>query len=367
MNITRLNIINFKNIRQAELSFTKKLNCLIGNNGAGKTNVIDALYYLSMCKSAFGLTDGQSVNHEEDFFVLDGQYDAKGRIDNVLCSFKKGTGKVFKRNSKEYEKLSDHIGIIPVVLISPSDTSLINDSGEERRKFMNTLLSQYDRSYIETLIKYNHILGERNKLLKKTDTPNFHEILDILDLQLSTFGKFIHGKRVELIGRISPVIKKYYSVLSGEQEDVEIAYKSELNDRDLSELLSENRTKDIYVEHTSSGVHRDDIKFKISGYPIKKFGSQGQQKTFLIALKLSQFEIIAKKTGYLPILLLDDIFDKLDLERVERLIKMVLSDDFGQIFLTDSNKVRLENILNTLDDNYELYTVENGTIDADTA
>ncbi|MCD7962254.1 MAG: DNA replication and repair protein RecF [Rikenellaceae bacterium] len=362
MNIAKLNIINFKNIKQAELNFTKKLNCLIGNNGAGKTNVIDALYYLSMCKSAFGLTDGQSVNHEEDFFLLDGQYGIDGRIENILCSFKKGSGKVFKRNNKEYEKLSDHIGIVPVVLISPSDTSLINDSGDERRRFMNSLLSQYDRIYIETLIKYNHILAERNKLLKKNGSSDFHEILDVLDMQLASFGTVIHRKRSELVDKITPVIKKYYSLLSGQKEDIDLSYKSELNDRDLYEILQNNRNKDIHMEHTTSGIHRDDIKFKISGYPIKKYGSQGQQKTFLISLKLSQFEIIAGKNGYLPILLLDDIFDKLDLERVEKLIKMVFSDDFGQIFLTDSNKVRLENLLNSFDDNYMLYTVDNGTI-----
>lgn len=227
---------------------------------------------------------------------------------------------------------------------------------------MNSLLSQYDRIYIETLIKYNHILAERNKLLKKNGSSDFHEILDVLDMQLASFGTVIHRKRSELVDKITPVIKKYYSLLSGQKEDIDLSYKSELNDRDLYEILQNNRNKDIHMEHTTSGIHRDDIKFKISGYPIKKYGSQGQQKTFLISLKLSQFEIIAGKNGYLPILLLDDIFDKLDLERVEKLIKMVFSDDFGQIFLTDSNKVRLENLLNSFDDNYMLYTVDNGTI-----
>jgi len=365
MILQRLALINFKNIREAELTLCGKLNCFVGDNGTGKTNLIDAVHYLSMCKSAFNLTDGQSVNHDADFFLLDGYYTVGENREEITCGFKKGNGKVLKRNGKEYEKLSEHIGLLPVVLVSPSDTSLIHESGEDRRKFLNTLLSQLDKGYLHALIKYNRILAERNKLLKQAFGGNSAEILEVLDMQLADAGNRIHAKRRELIEKLSPIVEKYYAVLSGDREQVQISYKSELNDTPFEELLKSAAEKDCIMQHTTVGIHRDDIRMKIGGYPLRKYGSQGQQKSFLVALKLAQFEVIEQHCRYKPILLLDDIFDKLDMERVERLIRLVSNERFGQIFITDSNKVRLDGILKSLEQDFRVFTVHEGIINPD--
>ena len=362
MILQRLSLVNFKNIREAELVFCGKLNCLVGDNGTGKTNLIDAVHYLSMCKSAFNLTDGQSVNHDADFFMLDGRYTVGENREEITCGFKKGGGKVLKRNGKEYEKLSEHIGLLPVVLVSPSDTSLIHESGEDRRKFLNTLLSQLDKGYLQALIKYNRILAERNKLLKNAFGGNSGEFLEVLDMQLIDAGNRIHAKRRELIEQLTPVVAKYYAVLSDDREQVEISYKSELNNTPFEELLKNAAEKDRIMQHTTVGIHRDDIRMRIGGYPLRKYGSQGQQKSFLVALKLAQFEVIEQHCNYKPILLLDDIFDKLDMDRVERLIRLVSDERFGQIFITDSNKVRLDGILESLDQDFRLFTVIEGEI-----
>ena len=363
MYLKRLCLINFKNIRDADLAFSGNLNCFVGDNGTGKTNVLDSVYYLSMCKSAFNLTDGQSVNHDADFFMIDGHYTISGeRNEHISCGFKRGSGKTIKRNQKDYEKLSEHIGRLPVVLVAPSDTSLINESGEDRRRFVNTMISQLDGEYLNALIKYNHILAERNKLLKQQRSSNFSEIIDVLDMQLASYGETIHKKRTALIEQLSPVVEYYYAKLSGDREDVSIGYKSELNGSPFEEILKESREKDMFLQYSTAGIHRDDIVMKISGYPLRKFGSQGQQKSFLIALKLAQFEIITQRTNLLPILLLDDIFDKLDMTRVERLITLVSDSKFGQIFISDSNKVRLETILAGINKDYKLFEVESGVV-----
>lgn len=365
MILQRLSLVNFKNIREAELAFCGKLNCFVGDNGTGKTNLIDAVHYLSMCKSAFNLTDGQSVNHDADFFLLDGRYTVGEGREEITCGFKKGNGKVLKRNGKEYEKLSEHIGLLPVVLVSPSDTSLIHESGEDRRKFLNALLSQLDKEYLHQLIRYNRVLAERNKLLKQSYSGGFAEILEVLDMQLAETGTRIHAKRRELIETLSPVVEKYYAVLSDDREQVSVSYKSELNETPFDELLKAAYERDRILQHTTVGIHRDDIRMKIGGYPLRKYGSQGQQKSFLVTLKLAQFEVIADHCQYKPILLLDDIFDKLDMERVERLIRLVSDDRFGQIFITDSNKVRLDGILESLEPDFRLFTVAGGVIQTD--
>ena len=362
MILQRLSLVNFKNIREAELVFCGKLNCLVGDNGTGKTNLIDAIHYLSMCKSAFNLTDGQSVNHGADFFMLDGRYTVGESREEITCGFRKGGGKILKRNGKEYEKLSEHIGLLPVVLVSPSDTSLIHESGEDRRRFLNSLLSQLDKDYLHALIKYNRILAERNKLLKQGSGGNFGGILEVLDMQLTDAGSRIHSKRQELVGKLTPVVEKYYAVLSDDREQVQVSYKSELNDADFGELLRSCSERDRVMQHTTTGIHRDDVRMKIGDYPLRKYGSQGQQKSFLVALKLAQFEIIEQHCKYKPILLLDDIFDKLDMDRVKRLIRLVSDERFGQIFITDSNKVRLDSILKNLDPDFRLFTVSEGIV-----
>ena len=366
MILQRLSLVNFKNIREAELSFCAKLNCLVGDNGTGKTNLVDAVYYLSLCKSAFNLTDGQSVNHDADFFVLEGRYTVGGSREEVVCGFKKSGGKVLKRNGKEYAKLSEHIGLLPVVLVSPSDTALIHESGEDRRRFLDTLLSQLDREYLHQLIRYNRVLAERNKFLKAPYTLDSAGLLDVFDAQLADAGTRIHARRRELIEQIAPHVEHFYRALSDDREQVGIAYRSELNEVPFSELLLSCRDRDRVMQHTTAGIHRDDLRLTIGGWPLRKYGSQGQQKSFLVALKLAQFEVIAAHCRYKPILLLDDIFDKLDMARVERLIRLVSDDRFGQIFITDSNKVRLDSILEGLEPEYRLFAVAGGKVSAST-
>lgn len=364
MFLEKITLLNFKNIAEAELMFSANVNCLVGDNGTGKTNLVDAVYYLSMSKSSVGLTDGQMVRHGEDFFMLSGHYSLdegnKGR-EQVVCSFKRGgAGKVIKRNGKEYERITEHIGLLPVVMISPGDTALIHESGEERRRFLNSFLSQTDREYLNAIVRYNHLLQERNRLLKISG--GFDEVLEVIDMQLTDVGRIVHAKRAEMVERLAPLVGEYYRLLSSDREAVEVTYKSELNGTDFADLLAAAKERDRICGFTNCGVHRDDLKLEIGGYPIRKYGSQGQQKSMLLALKLAQFDIIRQLKGIKPILLLDDVFDKLDLSRVEQLIGMVSSDRFGQIFITDSNKVRLEGILEQLTENYKLFEVRGGEI-----
>lgn len=361
MFLERLSILNFKNIPEAELEFSANVNCLVGDNGTGKTNLVDAVYYLSMSKSSVGLTDGQSVRHGEEFFMLDGRYSlAEGaQREGVVCSFRRGGGKAIRRNGKEYDRVSEHIGLLPIVMVSPGDTALIHESGEERRRFLNSFLSQTDREYLTAIVKYNHLLQERNRLLKMGGV-GFDDILEVLDMQLSEVGTRVHAKRAEMIARLGPRVAEYYAVLSSDREGVEVSYKSELSDVSFGDLLAGARRRDRLCGFTNCGVHRDDLRLEIMGFPIRKYGSQGQQKSMLLALKLAQFDVIRELRGVRPILLLDDVFDKLDMARVEQLIGMVSSDRFGQIFITDSNKVRLEGILAKMTENYKLFGVAGG-------
>ncbi|HIS33311.1 MAG TPA: DNA replication and repair protein RecF [Candidatus Avirikenella pullistercoris] len=363
MYLKELNIIHFKNINTSQLFFSKKINCFTGNNGTGKTNIIDAIYYLSMGKSAFNLTDNQCIKHETDFFMLDGNYEINDeRYEKVVCSYKPSSGKVIKRNDKEYAKLSEHIGLFPIVMVSPADTCLINESADERRRYMNAFLSQIDKEYLGTLVRYNGLLIQRNRLLKELQNTHSLEILDIINMQMDELASIIYKKRTEFIEKITPVVEYYYSILSDEHEKVSLSYNSDLSKASLSELLANSFEKDKINGFTTVGIHRDDIKMKIKDYPIRKYGSQGQQKSFLIALKLAQFDIITAIKNFKPILLLDDIFDKLDLQRVSNLIALVSQDKFGQIFITDSNKVRLDGLLKKLTQTYTLFTVDNGEI-----
>lgn len=360
MFLRKLSIINFKNVEQTALGFTTRVNCFVGENGAGKTNVIDAVHYLSMGKGALAMTDSQSTRHGSDFFVLDGEYSSvHDKKEGVVCSFRKGQGKTLKRNGKEYEKLSDHVGLIPVVIISPADSFLITDSADERRRYINAFLSQLDKAYLSSIVRYNRVLGERNQLLKTGANP---DIMEILDAQLAEEGEKIHAKRTELIGRLAPLVTEYYRELSDDREKVGLTYNSELNDTPFSELLARSSEKDHILQFTTSGIHRDDMKMTIGGYQLRKYGSQGQQKSFLVALKLAQYAIVAQEKEEKPILLLDDLFDKLDTARVEKLLGLVSREEFGQIFITDCNKVRLQSILDDSGEDYTLFTVEAGDV-----
>lgn len=362
MFLEKISILNFKNIEQGDLLFSANINCLLGNNGTGKTNLLDAVYFMSIGKSMLNLTDGQCVRHDADFFMLDGHYTIGDETrENIVCTFKRGgSGKVIKRNGKEYERMSEHIGLLPIVTVSPQDTALIHDSADERRRFLNSFLSQIDKNYLAAIVKYNHLLAERNKLLK--NIGGFSDVLTIIDMQLSDVASVIYDKRSRFVERLSPIVSKYYRAISDDREDVEIRYKSDLQHGALTDLLTVSAEKDRIMGHTTVGIHRDDLQMSILDYPIRKYGSQGQQKCILIAMKLAQFDIIKEQTGIRPILLLDDVFDKLDFMRVERLIEIVSGEHFGQIFLTDSNKVRIENIITQITTEHKLFDVESGAI-----
>lgn len=310
MYLKRLSLLNFKNIHEAQIDFSPRINCFVGDNGTGKTNLLDAIHYLSMCKSAFGLSDAQCIRHGEGSFVVNGIYTISDeRNETIVCTYQRGNAKKLSRGGKEYDKLSDHIGLLPIVMIAPSDTALINESGEERRRYLNSLISQLDRDYLATLIKYNRILAERNKLLKNQTVSNFNEMLEVFDMQLSMLGDSLHKRRQTLIEELAPLVAEAYTRLSGDREQVELSYRSELNDTPMEELLNQSRQKDLINQFTTCGVHRDDIRMSIGGYPLRKYGSQGQQKSFLVALKLAQYDLVMTHSNRQPILLLDDIFD----------------------------------------------------------
>ncbi len=360
MYLKKLVLINFKNIAQAEITLSERLNCFVGDNGAGKTNVLDAVYYLSMSKSALTMTDGQSVRHGEDFFVVEGTYAGdSGSNDTVNCSFLRRSGKVLKLNGKEYDRMADHVGRFPVVMVSPQDSVLITDAAEERRRYLNAFLSQLDRDYLASLMRYNAVLAERNRFLKSSSDE---QMLQIYDMQLADHAARIYERRRDIIERMRPLVAEFYRQLSDDREQVEIEYRSELASASMGELLLASRERDIVNGFTTSGVHRDDMSLRIGGYPLRKYGSQGQQKSFLMSLKLAQYRILAEVCGERPLLLLDDLFDKLDTSRVENLLTLVAGDDFGQIFITDCNRSRLETILSRAGEKYALFMVEGGDI-----
>ena len=361
MYLKHINIINFKNITQAELSFTPGINCFVGPNGSGKTNMLDAFYYLSFCKSYFNPVDSANIRHDEAFFVIQGEYDRNDENEQIYCGIKRNQKKQFKRNKKEYTKLSDHIGLLPLVMISPSDEQLITEGSEQRRKYIDSVVSQYDKVYLNRVIRYNRVLQQRNALLKHLRETNDNPAsLDIWDAQLAELAELIYGQRKEFIDELVPVFHHYHSYLSGDSDKVTLVYRSHFDDGNLREQLEHNRQKDIILGYTTKGVHKDDIDLLIDGYPIKKTASQGQKKTFLIALKLAQFDFLSKHSGIKPILLLDDIFDKLDETRGERLIDLVAKDHFKQIFITDTRLNQLDELLKKIDKESRIFKVENG-------
>jgi len=358
-HLNHLSLLNFKNYEEASLEFCPKINCLVGNNGIGKTNVLDAIYYLSLCKSAFNATDIQNIRHGQEFFVIQGEYLRDEKTEQINCGVKAGYKKIFRRNSKEYEKISDHIGLLPLVIISPFDSNLILEGSDERRKFMDGVLSQFDHQYLDDLMRYNRALAQRNLLLKDFNQKNWFdpEMLEIWNEQMISAGNRIFEKRRVFIHEMIPVFQHYYEFVSGGSEQVELAYESQLSDTGFSELLSNSVDKDRRVLFTTTGIHKDDLVLKLSGYPIKRVGSQGQQKTFLVSLKLAQFDYIRQQTKEYPILLLDDIFDKFDASRVAKIISLVASSNFGQIFITDTSPERMSEILKQMDGEYKLFHI----------
>ncbi|MDR0711869.1 MAG: DNA replication and repair protein RecF [Prevotellaceae bacterium] len=359
MHLKHLSVVNFKNIRLLELEPAGKLTCLVGNNGEGKTNLLDAIYLLSLCKNSVGLTDRQCICHGEDFFLVKGTYALHGGEEVVSCGCTRADGKIFKRNATAYERLADHIGMLPLVMISPADSALISESGEERRRYLNSVIAQIDRGYLNAITRYGKALQQRNKMLKNTGFLSC-ELLEVIDAQLSDCAALVFDKRAQLLDDLTPLFQKYYELISQGKERVQLAYVSELKDKSMPELLKQNFQRDCALQFTSSGVHRDDVAMRLDGYPIRKLGSQGQQKTMLLALKLAQVELLQQRLGVHPMLLLDDIFDKLDMQRVENLIGVISHSAFGQIFLTDSNKVRIDNLLREVQWDYKVLEVKGG-------
>jgi DNA replication and repair protein RecF len=359
MYLKQISINNFKNIEQANLEFSQNMNCLVGNNGEGKTNLLDAIYYLSVTKSFFNSTDRQNTRHNENYFIIQGCFVRNENEEKIYCGVQNGE-KIFKRNDKQYSRFADHLGFIPLVMISPTDISLINDSGEERRRYLNSVMSQLDIVYLDSLVKYNRVLQQRNKLLKQIKEHD--DVVAVLDEQLNEYAQIIHQKRKQFIEQIQGYFTQVYRQVSNDSEQVSITYKSDLNENNFVDLLKHSFAKDCIMQHTTTGIHRDDIIMQMGNYSIKKTGSQGQQKTFLIALKLTQFNFFKQQTGVSPVLILDDIFDKLDLHRVQHLISLVAGNDFGQIFITDSNKTRLDKILEQQKNPFSLFNVEKGKI-----
>ena len=364
MYLKHLNIINYKNIRQVEIDFSEGINCFVGKNGSGKTNLLDSIYYLSFCKSYFNPVDSQIICHDEDFFVIQGIYNRLSVDENIYAGFKKNQKKQFKRNKKEYPKLSEHIGLLPLVIISPTDERLIVESGEQRRKYIDSVISQFDKSYLEYLIRYNHALFQRNTLLKnrKNIRGNIDSQLEVWDNQLVVSGNSIFEKRAKFVEMIIPLFQNYYSYISGENEIVDLKYYSHFQDGDMISLLSESKEKDLALGYTTKGIHRDDLNLILNDYPVRRDGSQGQKKIFLIALKLAQYDFLTAHNNFSPILLFDDIFDKIDTERGNRLIELVSKENFKQIFITDTQKERLNNIISVIGKEFSFYNVNNGVV-----
>lgn len=364
MQLQELSLVNFKNYDQLDLSFSSGINCFVGNNGSGKTNLLDAIYYLSMTKSYFNSIDTQNIRHGEDFFVIRGNYERKGTTERIHCGVKKGKRKNFRRNDKEYGRISEHIGLLPVVMISPSDNALITEGSDERRRFMDAVISQYNPTYLDHLIRYNRALVQRNVLLKEFAKKNAFKAsqLEVWDEQLARSAAFIYPVREQFIRDILPVFAKYYDIISGKQEEVKMEYNSQLSGGDEATLLKDSRDKDRILQYTTAGVHKDDLSLSIDGHPIKRTGSQGQQKTFLVALKFAKSVFMSQVNGFHPVMLLDDVFDKFDSERVREIISLVSGDSFGQIFITDTNRDRIRMVLDGIDTEYRLFDVDGGKV-----
>ena len=359
MFLKELSLTNYKNFENLKFSFETKIVCFVGLNGVGKTNILDSIYHLSYTKSYFNPIPSQNIKHGETFFFISGTYLIKEKEENILISLKKGDKKRIKRNNKLYKKFSDHIGKIPLVIISPDDRNLIIEGSETRRKFIDGIISQTDKEYLNSLIDYNKTLKQRNALLKMffNNTDDIKKTIDIYDSQLSLHSQKIYEKRIKFLDEFIPIFKIRYKELSNNKENVEIFYKSDISEENnLYKLLKSSIEKDLRFQFTTKGIHKDDLNFKLDDFPIKKYGSQGQQKTFLIALKLAQFEYLSKLESN-PILLLDDIFDKLDDTRVQQIINLVNEDKFNQIFISDTNKNRSENIIKKVNKSYKIFEI----------
>ena len=371
MILEKLSLINYKNIREATLELSPKINCMIGRNGVGKTNILDAVYFLSFCHSASNPVDSALIRHDEDFLFVEGEYSASDISPStfnpppstmISCGMKRGSKKHFRRNKKEYRRLSEHIGLIPLVMVSPADTLLIDGGSEERRRLMDMVISQYDHTYMEAVSRYNKALQQRNAMLKLEEEPD-PEIIGLWEEQMAIEGERIYQRRQSFVSELTPIFQHYYERISDNREQVAIDYVSHCQRGPLLEVIRRDRQKDRIMGYSLHGTHRDDLVFSLGGHPIRREGSQGQHKTFVIALKLAQFDFLKRTNGgNTPILLLDDIFDKLDSSRVEEIVKLVAGEEFGQIFITDTNREHLDQILAASSHDYKIFFVEDGEV-----
>ena len=364
MYLQTISLLNFKNFEEVEISFSPRINCFVGNNGVGKTNILDAIHYLCLCKSYFNPVDTQNIKHNREFSIIQGSFSANEKADDISCNIHRNRNKIFKRNKKEYERLAHHIGLYPVVMISPEDTSLIMEGSEERRKFLNSVISQYNKAYLEDMITYNKLLSQRNKLLKDFQSMRKYDddMLSVYDEQMLLPARRIYDRRAEYTQRMIPIFRKYYQFIAPGYEAVDLQYQSQLEGHDLATLLSGSREKDRIMQYTTFGIHKDDLLLKLNGYPMKRTGSQGQQKTFLVTLKLAQFDFIKEMNKARPLLLLDDVFDKFDESRVRQIIKLASDDHFGQIFITHTDEYKMQSILEEMDTDFRLFHISDGKI-----
>ena len=359
MYLKNLTLFQFKNHSESDYIFNEKINCFVGNNGVGKTNILDAIHYLSFTKSYFNYIDSQNIQFKNDFFMIKGNFIKNENNEEIQCNFDNNSGKIIKKNKKKYKKFSEHIGQYPIIIISPTDSNLILEGSEIRRKYLDSSISQYKKGYLQTLINYNKVLKQRNFLLKQFFERNYFDeiILERYNNEMIKYAEIIYEERKSFINKLSLVFNKYYSIISDAQENVSITYHSQLNENNINTLLKNSLSKDRVSQRTSTGIHKDDIIFNMNEYPIKKIGSQGQQKSFLIALKLAQYDFISNKIGYKPIILLDDIFDKLDDKRVKQLVSFTKDGFFGQVFITDTHQKRCEDILNSTKVEFKLINI----------
>ena len=359
MFLKALTLVNYKNFDSKSFDFDPTINCLVGQNGVGKTNVLDAIYHLAFSKSYFNPVSTQNIKHGNDFFMIEGTFEKEEREEKIVCSFKKGLKKIIKRNGKAYEKFSDHIGFLPLVIISPADRNLIIEGSDTRRKFMDGVISQSDKGYLQDLIKYNKVVSQRNSLLKYFSANHTFDgdTLAIYNEQMHSLGSEIFKKRTAFMQSFVPIFDKEYENIADKGEKIGLDYQSQLQHGNLLDLLESSLEKDRMLQYSSTGIHKDDLDFSIDGHAIKKFGSQGQQKSFLIALKLAQFHFIKEQAKTKPILLLDDIFDKLDESRVAQIVALVDNENFGQIFISDTHPERTENVVKSIDQSYKIFTL----------
>ncbi|MDC6389842.1 DNA replication/repair protein RecF [Maribacter sp. PR1] len=360
MFLKNLSLLNYKNFESKNLEFDSKINCFVGDNGVGKTNILDSIYHLSFGKSYFNPVSSQNIKHGTEFFVIEGIFQKADKEEKIVCSLKKGSKKIIKRNGKPYERFADHIGVLPLVIISPADRDLILEGSDVRRKFMDGVISQSDKEYLQSLINYNKVLSQRNALLKYFAANHTFDktTLNVYNEQLERYGTDIFTKRLKFLDEFIPIFKEQYIAITNNTEEVNLTYDSKLIDEELKTLLENNIDKDKALQYTSVGIHKDDLNFTIRDYPIKKFGSQGQQKSFLIALKFAQFHFMQEISKTKPILILDDIFDKLDEHRVSHIISLVNQENFGQIFVSDTHAERTEAVVKKIHQTYKIFKLE---------